>query len=102
MIVSSYEVRCDWCCKAINHYIYNKPTKKILEGDGCILLKDKIFCSLQCCNYYRRMERERKNYDKRTEGKEYDQRLFKKRIDKEKPNTRIVNKSNGVERQLLK
>ncbi len=59
MITKWYEVTCDWCGGAINHYIDKKPTKKILDGDGCILLKDKIFCSLQCCNYYRKMEREK-------------------------------------------
>lgn len=53
MITKWYEVTCDWCGGAINHYIDKKPSKKMLKDEGCILHKDKIFCTEQCYNNYK-------------------------------------------------
>ena len=50
MIEKWYEVTCDYCGWALNHYVGNKPTKKELENDGFIVYKGMDFCSERCLN----------------------------------------------------
>lgn len=44
MILKWYEVTCDYCGAAINHYA-GKPTRGMLEADGAICTATKQFCS---------------------------------------------------------
>jgi hypothetical protein len=52
MITKWYEVTCDCCGVAINHYIEQKPTKQMLVDDGCVIRNGKIFCTKQCFERY--------------------------------------------------
>lgn len=48
MIEKWYEVTCDYCNWALNHYIGNKPTREELEDDGFIVYKGMVFCGEEC------------------------------------------------------
>lgn len=48
MIEKWYEVTCDYCGKAVNHYIGNKPNKNELIEDGFFVYKKLIFCDKEC------------------------------------------------------
>lgn len=48
MIQKWYEVTCDYCGAAINHYASLKPTMAELEADGVICTATKQFCDDQC------------------------------------------------------
>lgn len=53
MIEKWYEVTCDYCADAINHYIGNKPSRQEMVDDGIIVVNNKHFCSNDCYNKYK-------------------------------------------------
>ena len=48
MIEKWYEVTCDYCGAAINHYVKCKPTTEVMESDGIVCTAAKQFCSDEC------------------------------------------------------
>lgn len=62
MIEKWYEVTCDYCGFAINHYVGNKPGKKELENDGFIVYKGLVFCSKQCFNDWKAEQENETNF----------------------------------------
>lgn len=57
MITKVYEVTCDYCGWAINHYMGNKPTADELKRDGFVVMGGMVFCSEQCRNDWRNQRR---------------------------------------------
>ena len=57
MIEKWYEVTCDYCGAAVNHYPGVKPTRKELENDGLVVFKDKVFCDQECLDSWKRENR---------------------------------------------
>ena len=60
MIKRWYEITCDYCGAAINHFPY-KPTNDELEADGCVCTKTKHFCNDVCFGYWNH-DRQEKQY----------------------------------------
>ena len=52
MLQKWYELTCDCCGSAINHYIGSKPSREMLKQDGVIICGDKHFCSDECKDEY--------------------------------------------------
>lgn len=48
MIEKWYEVTCDYCGKALNHYINMKPTTKMLKEDDIVVHNNHTFCDKEC------------------------------------------------------
>ena len=52
MITKWYEVTCDYCGRAINHYVGKKPSRELMESNGTITTPTKQFCCEACMDDY--------------------------------------------------
>lgn len=59
MITKWYEVTCDCCGAAINHYIEWKPTKKELKADKIYCTSTHQFCDEKCYEEWKRQQHTR-------------------------------------------
>lgn len=48
MIQKYYEVTCDYCGRALNHYISKRPSNELLRDDGFVTTATKHFCDIEC------------------------------------------------------
>lgn len=69
MVQKWYEVTCDYCGVAINHYIGIRPTRKMLEDDGVVCTPTKQFCNEICWGEWNHDNQEKRYLNLRQKGK---------------------------------
>lgn len=52
MVKRWYEVTCDMCGYALNHYVDRAPSTRLLQGDGIVVKDGKHFCDDECLRRY--------------------------------------------------
>lgn len=56
MLEKWYELSCDYCGGAINHYPDRKPSKELLKKDCAVVSGDKHFCTQGCYEQYKKQK----------------------------------------------
>ena len=69
MIAKWYEVTCDYCGFAMNHYPGRKPTPEELRSDGFICTSTKQFCSEECFANWNHDRQEKQYLNLKQNGK---------------------------------
>lgn len=52
-----YELTCDNCRTAINHYLNHRPTRAMLKEDGVICIDNHHFCCTECWAEWYQLQR---------------------------------------------